>query len=341
MFTSEELKNWLTEKGEPSYRYGQIVQAIFKEGKETFADILTLPKPLRDAVSAQFTLTTLTQKAVVRSKDENCTKFLFLCPDGQMIESVLMEFEDGRYSACISSQVGCALKCAFCATGDFGFRRNLTSLEILEQVWHLQKDLVKRGQRLSNLVFMGMGEPFLNYDEVMRAIAMINHPDMIGLGMRHITISTSGIVPRIYDMAKDLPQANLAVSLHAPTQQLREQIMPIAKKYNIDELFTAIDQYIETTHRRVTYEYLLINGLNDTSELAHTLGKRIKGQLCHVNLIPWNQTNHPTFKPSERSQVFKFARILEEYDVPVTIRVTIGADIDAACGQLANKAETT
>jgi len=340
MFTSEELKSWLIEKGEPAYRYGQIMQAVFKEGKDSFADILTLPKSLRLSLADQFTIGTLTKKAVVRSKEDNCTKLLFACSDGQMIESVLMEFEDGRYSACISSQVGCALKCAFCATGDFGFRRNLSSLEILEQVWHLQRELVLQEKRLSNLVFMGMGEPFLNYDEVVKAVKMINHPDMIGLGMRHITISTSGIVPRILDMAKDVPQANLAVSLHAPTQVLREQIMPIAKKYAIDELFLAIDQYIEQTHRRVTYEYLLINGLNDTVELAHVLGKRIKDQLCHVNLIPWNQTTHPTFKPSERNQIFKFARILEEYGVTVTIRITIGADIDAACGQLANKTET-
>lgn len=339
MFIPEDLKNWLSEKGEPAYRYGQIMQAIFKEGKQSFAEILTLPKDLRGELTAKFMLATMTQKAVMRSEADNCTKLLFACADGQMIEAVLMEFEDGRYSACISSQVGCALKCAFCATGDFGFRRNLTSLEILEQVWWLQLDLLKQGKRLSNLVFMGMGEPLLNYAEVIPAVKMINHPEMIGLGMRHITISTSGIAPAIYDLARDLPQVNLAISLHSPEQSLREKIMPIAKKYKLPELLKAIEVYEDETHRRVTYEYLLINALNDTDALAHLLGKTLKGQNCHVNLIPWNQTNHPTFKPSERSQVFKFARILEDYSIPVTIRVTIGADIDAACGQLANKAE--
>ncbi|MBI4835722.1 MAG: 23S rRNA (adenine(2503)-C(2))-methyltransferase RlmN [Candidatus Abawacabacteria bacterium] len=339
MFVPDQLKEWLITKGQPAYRYQQIMQAIFKEGKQSFAEILTLPKALRTDLENTFSLTTMVRKLVSRSKDNNCTKILFACADGQMVEAVLMEFEDGRYSACISSQVGCALKCSFCATGDFGFKRNLSSLEILEQVWSLQSELTKEGKRISNLVFMGMGEPLLNYDAVIEAVKMINNPDLIGLGMRHITISTSGIAPCIYDLAKDLPQVNLAISLHAPDQTIRAQIMPIAKKYDLKELFAAVDHHIEQTHRRVTYEYLLIDGLNDTEELAHILGKKIKNQLCHVNLIPWNQTTHPTFKPSTRSAIFKFAHILEDYGVPVTIRVTIGSDIDAACGQLANRSQ--
>lgn len=340
MFLPAQLQQWLADNDQPSYRYKQIMQALFSEGKRDFSEILTLPKDLRTSLSRQFTAFVLKEKIAVHSQNEDCTKVLLELPDGEMIESVLMEFEDGRASACVSSQVGCALKCAFCATGDFGFRRQLSSLEIFEQVWWLSSILQTQKRRLSNLVFMGMGEPLLNYDAVVEAIRMINDPDMIGLGMRHITVSTSGIAPQIIKLGRDLPQINLAVSLHAPVQALRERIMPIAKKYHLDELFAAIETHIAETHRRVTYEYLLIDQLNDTDELAHTLGKKIGHQNCHVNLIPWNKTNHPDFKPSSRKQIFKFARILEEYQVPVTIRVTIGADIDAACGQLANKAES-
>jgi len=337
MFFPQDLKNWLEERGEPSYRYKQILQAFFREGKSSFLEILTLPKPLREDLTKEFALFTVQEKITVHSQNNDCTKVLLALPDGEMIEAVLMEFDDGRVSACVSSQVGCALKCTFCATGDFGFRRNLSALEIFEQVWWLSRKLQEKGERLSNLVFMGMGEPLLNYDAVIQATKMINDPDLIGLGMRHITISTSGIAPKIYDLARDLPQVNLAISLHAPTQELREKIMPIAKKYHIDELFAAIEHHIEETHRRVTYEYLLIDGLNDTAELAHVLGKKIRSQNCHVNLIPWNQTTHPTFKPAMKKNIFRFAHILEDYEIPVTIRVTIGADINAACGQLANK----
>ncbi len=339
MFLPHDLQIWLEKKGEPSFRYKQVLQALFREGKESFLEILTLPKALREELVAEFTLFTVKEKIAVHSQNNDCTKVLLALPDAEMVEAVLMEFDDGRVSACVSSQVGCALKCAFCATGDFGFRRNLSTLEIFEQVWWLARKLQKREERLSNLVFMGMGEPLLNYDAVIQSTRMINDPDLIGLGMRHITVSTSGIAPKIYDLARDLPQVNLAVSLHAPTQELREKIMPIAKKYHIDELFAAIEHHIEETHRRVTYEYLLIDGLNDTAELAHTLGKRIREQNCHVNLIPWNQTTHPTFKPAKRKNIFHFAHILEEYGIPVTIRVTIGADINAACGQLANTSE--
>ncbi len=339
MFLPADLHQWLQDNDQPSYRYKQIMQAFFREGKKSFADILTLPKDLRTALAEHFTTFVVQEKIAVHSQNNDCTKTLLSLPDGEMIEAVLMEFEDGRASACVSSQVGCALKCAFCATGDFGFRRQLSSTEIFEQVWWLASKLQAEKRRLSNLVFMGMGEPLLNYDAVVQAIKMINDPDMIGLGMRHITVSTSGIAPQIIQLGRDLPQVNLAISLHAPVQALREKIMPIAKKYPLDELFASIEQHIAETHRRVTYEYLLIDGVNDTDEMAHTLGKKIGRQNCHVNLIPWNKTNHPTFKPSSRKQIFKFAHILEEYGVPVTIRVTIGADIDAACGQLANKAE--
>lgn len=340
MFLPAQLHQWLKDHEQPSYRYKQIMQALFHEGKRSFADILTLPKDVRTSLAEEFTAFTLKEKIAVHSQNNDCTKTLLELADGEMIEAVLMEFEDGRASACVSSQVGCALKCSFCATGDFGFRRQLSSVEIFEQVWWLSCKLQEEKRRLSNLVFMGMGEPLLNYDAVVEAIRMINDPDMIGLGMRHITVSTSGIAPQIIQLGRDLPQINLAVSLHAPVQALREKIMPIAKKYPLDELFASIEAHIEETHRRVTYEYLLIDALNDTDELAHTLGKKISRQNCHVNLIPWNATNHPDFKPSSRKQIFKFARILEEYGVPVTIRVTIGADIDAACGQLANKAES-
>lgn len=339
MFTPQQLQEWLQAREEPSYRYKQIMHALFAEGKRSFSDILTLPKDTREALEKDFSLFTVKEKTSVSSASGDCTKVLLSLADQEMVEAVLMEFEDGRASACVSSQVGCALKCSFCATGDFGFRRNLSRVEIFEQVWWLSQKLQAEKRRLSNLVFMGMGEPLLNYDEVVAAIHMINNPELIGLGMRHITVSTSGIAPKIIQLGTDLPQVNLAVSLHAPEQGLREKIMPIAKKYHLDELFASIQTYLANTNRRVTYEYLLIDGLNDTVELAHMLGKQISKQNCHVNLIPWNQTDHPLFKPSKRAQIFKFARVLEEYFVPVTIRVTIGADIAAACGQLANKAD--
>ncbi len=338
MLATQDLIQKLETKKIPRYRAIQVIHAVCKEGKTSYATITTLPLELQRELETEVPILSLKQVRQVASKDGSTIKTLFELHDGLKIEAVLMHFKDGRHTVCISSQAGCQLGCKFCATGTMRFGRNLTYEEISDQVLFYAQQLHHQDQRISNIVLMGMGEPFMNYDNVLKALRVINDPDGMNIGARNITVSTSGICEGIEKLINEDLQVNLAVSLHAPNQELRKKIMPIANKYSLEQLMTAIKNYQDKTHRRISYEYVMLKGINDSEEVAHQLGKLIQGQLCHVNLIPYNATGIINIEGSIPEQIRKFRDIVKEYGVPVTIRVTLGQDIQAACGQLANKA---
>jgi 23S rRNA (adenine2503-C2)-methyltransferase len=273
-------------------------------------------------------LETTTEK---KSRD-GTVKRLYRLPDGQLIEAVLMPYDDDRRTACISTQAGCAMGCVFCATGQMGFARHLSASEIFEQAARFAADLEAEGERLSNIVLMGMGEPFHNYDQTLEAIHRLHN--QLGIGARHITVSTVGLVPQIRQFADEGIQVKLAISLHAATDEERGALLPVNRRWNLDELMDACRYYIEKTGRRITFEWALIRGENDTPEQAHKLGKLLRGMLCHVNLIPLNPTGGYDGKPSDGEAVDNFIRVLDSYGVSATVRVRRGIDIDAGCGQL-------
>lgn len=336
MFEKQDIAQFLKSHHIPSFRASQILRGVYQEGISDFESMTVLPKPLKKFFSENLPIFSFSVEKEFISHDKSTVKTLFRLSDGKLVEGVLMEFADSRNSVCVSSQVGCGLKCSFCATGTMGFIRNLTVCEIADQVLYFHQYLKKRGERVNHIIFMGMGEPFLNYDEVMKAVRIFNDPQCFGIAARGITLSTSGIIPGIERLSKEKLQVNLAVSLHAPIQELREKLMPIAKAYKLDALMKAIAQYIQRTRRRVSYEYVMLKDINDSAELARKLGSLIRGQLCHVNLIPYNQT-YLGFQNAGKSRIDRFAEIVRSYDIPVTIRVSLGQDIAAACGQLAIK----
>lgn len=338
MISKQAITAYCQEKGIPSYRAKQILHAIYKEGKRNFEEISVLPRELQKSFTRGFPVFSFEVAREVASLNENTVKTLFKLHDGKLIEGVLMRFRDGRNSVCVSSQVGCGLKCAFCATGTMGFLRNLTAEEIADQVLYFDHRLKKNEKnqlcsRVNHVIFMGMGEPFLNYEEVMKSVKILNDPDLLNIAARHITVSTSGIIPCIEKLAQEKIQINLAVSIHAPNQALREKLMPIAKAYKLDALICAIKAYIQKTRRRVSYEYVMLKNINDSEDLAREFAKLIKGQQCHVNLIPYNET-YLGFSNAGKSRINRFREILESFDIPVTVRVSLGQDIAAACGQL-------
>lgn len=328
MIFGQPLIDFLEKNNIPRYRAKQLLNAVYCEGKHNYADIKVLPKNVRDLLEKHFPIFSFVVEKEIVSSDGNVIKTLFKLKDGAEIEGVKMIFKDGRNSVCVSSQVGCGLKCAFCATGALGFKRNLTAEEIVDQVVYFGS--------VTNVVFMGMGEPLLNYDAVMESARIMNDSDYLGLASRRITISTSGIIPGIKRLALESLQVNLAVSLHAPNQALREKLMPIAKSYHLPELMTAIKEYIQKTHRRVSYEYVMLNNINDSVLLAKELAKLLKGQMCHVNLIPYNET-YLGFKNAGQTRINAFAETLKSSNIPVTVRVSLGQSINAACGQLAKR----
>jgi len=331
-----ELKAIFEAQGHPSFRANQLLHDVCQRGVADYKDMSNLPVTLRDYLNENLPILSIEEKQSSVAVDGSVRKVLFRCKkDGKKIEAVLMRFKDGRRTVCVSSQVGCAMGCSFCATGKMGFKRNLTYEEISDQVLYFASDIKSYGETISNVVFMGMGEPFNNYDNVMRAVRFLNDARGLNIGARNITLSTSGVVPGILKLMDDGLQVNLAISLHAPNQELRESMMPVAKKYGLDELMDAVTKYTNKTHRRVSYEYVMIAGVNDDLSLAHQLGNLIEGQLCHVNLIPYNLTDGNKFKRSLNRKMDDFVKILETYRVPTTIRVSLGQDIDAACGQLA------
>lgn len=338
MLEVQELIEKLNLKGIPKFRALQIMQAVHKEGKKTYEEISTLPENLKTYLRQEIPILSLTPIRTLISKNHETEKVLFLTRDDLKIEAVLMHFRDNRHSVCVSSQVGCQLGCKFCATGKMKFGRNLNYEEIADQVLYFSQKLQENKQRISNIVYMGMGEPFLNYDNVLKSVKVINNTHGLGIGARNITISTSGICEGIEKLANEKIQVNLAVSLHAPNQELREKIMPIAKKYSLEKLMKAIQSYLQHTKRRVSYEYVMLKGINDSTLEANQLVELIKDQLCHINLIPYNATGIEGMKGSDKKNIFAFRNIIKKAGIPITVRVTLGQDIDAACGQLANKA---
>lgn len=340
MIALKELKKVLNLSGIPSYRASQVFNAVYKKGESQYENMHVLPEYVRDFLKENVPVFSFKVTDEKTSRDGSATKTLVEFKDQSAVEAVLLRFEDGRNTVCVSSQVGCALNCAFCATGKMNFKRNLTSEEITDQVLYFQHKLFKSDERVDHIVFMGMGEPFNNYDSVSEAVGILNDPVTFNIGKRNITVSTAGIIEGIRKIAIDHPQVNLAVSLHAPTQQLREKLMPIAKKYFIGDLIDACGDYIKKTHRRVTYEYIALKNINDTEQHAHQLANLIRGQLCHVNLIKYNKIGRSKFSPSTPERIKAFEEILKINQIPSTVRVSLGRDIDGACGQLAGKNKT-
>ena len=320
---------------EPRYRLAQAKKAIFQDLIESWQQTTVLPLSLRKELDEKCPIKT--SKETFISKDKNTLKVLLTLEDGLKIEAVLMGHKDKRNTVCVSSQVGCPLGCSFCATGKMGFERNLKSWEIIEQVLLFARYLKKDKKKVSNIVFMGMGEPFLNYQNVMEAIKILNDKDGFNLGARHFSISTVGITEGggIEELSKEKLQINLAVSLHAPNNELRSRLMPINKKYPIQKVLDAVDNYIKKTRRRVMFEYIMIEGLNDTEEEAKALAGLMKRPLYFVNLISYNPTG--TFTPSSPERIKKFKEILKKEAIAVTQRYRFGQDIEGACGQLAAK----
>jgi 23S rRNA (adenine2503-C2)-methyltransferase len=337
MKSLEELRRTLPQIGIPAYRANQIIHAVYKEGKNSYEEITVIPGNLKTQLSSLIPVFSVQPVDEKVSKNEDTIKVLFQLKDEERIEAVLMRFKDGRNTVCISCQVGCPMNCLFCATGKAGFKRNLTYEEITDQALYFEQQMLKKGERVDHVVFMGMGEPMLNYEEVSKAIKIFNDPTAFNIGFRHLTVSTSGIIPGIKALTKDFPQINLAVSLHAANDTLRKKIMPVAKTYPLNDLMSACDEYTQTTHRRITYEYIMLKDINDSDSDAGELAKLLDGQLCHVNLIPFNETNSKGLRASTKQRIDTFFKILEINHIPVTVRVSMGKDIDAACGQLAGK----
>lgn len=337
MLSTEDLIQKFAEKKIPRFRALQVIHAICKEGKSDYDLITTLPAGLKENLKAELPIFCMKLVRSMRSKDGSTEKALFELHDGLKVEAVLMRYEDARNTVCVSSQAGCQLGCTFCATGTMKFGRNLTYEEIADQMLFFNQKLHIEGKHVTNVVFMGMGEPFMNYDQVMKAVHVMHDPEGLDLGARNITLSTSGICEGIEKLTEEDLPVNLAVSLHAPNQTLRQKIMPIARKYSLEQLMAAIKNYLEVTRRRVSYEYVMLKGINDGEKEAYELADLIKGQLCHVNLIPYNATDIKGIEGSQKSNIRRFCDILLEKRIAATIRVTLGQDIAAACGQLANK----
>ncbi len=329
--TLDALSDLLVEWGEPRFRAKQIWEWLYTNPVASFESMTNIPKALRDRLAGYAVLGGLALDAEQESRD-GTIKRLYRLHDGQLIESVLMEYDDERRTACISTQAGCAMGCVFCATGQMGFARHLTADEIFEQALMFARDLEARGERLSNVVLMGMGEPFHNYDASVAAIRRLMSD--LGIGARHITVSTVGLVPAIRQFADEGLQVKLAVSLHAATDHERSALLPVGKKYPLKELIDACYYYVEKTKRRMSFEWTLIQGENDTPEQAHTLGRLLNGLHCHVNVIPLNPTTGFAGAPSALGRIETFIQVLAEYGIMATIRIRRGIDIDAGCGQL-------
>jgi len=336
----DELQSVCENWGEPAYRAKQIWEGLYKLYFSDPGMFSNLPKSLRVKLGTTYQFTDLNPEMILQSDDRNTEKTLFRLNDGRAIEAVLMQY-DNRRTVCISSQSGCAMGCVFCATGQMGYYRNLTSGEIVAQILYYQRRLSLNSEKITNVVIMGMGEPLHNYDATMAAIDRMNDKDGSNFGARRFTISTVGLIPGIRRFTNERRQVNLAVSLHAIDDDLRTSMLPINKKYSLAELLPACWAYTETTSRRITFEWALINGVNDTAVQAHKLGKQLKGRLCHVNVIPLNPTQQYQGSPSTKSTARDFQRILSGYGISCTIRIRRGIDIQAGCGQLAIKHSST
>ena len=328
--TLEELKKTVEALGEKPFRAKQLYEWMHVKLAESYEEMTNLSKTFREKLRGSCTLTTLTALEVQTSQIDGTQKYLFALHDGNVVESVLMRYKHGN-SVCISSQVGCKMGCRFCASTIGGWNRNLTPAEMLEQIYRIQKN---SGERVSNVVVMGTGEPLDNYDTLLRFIHMISDENGLHISQRNLTVSTCGIVPKMEALAEEKLQITLALSLHASSQEKREALMPIAKKYTITQVLDACRNYYEKTGRRITFEYALVGGENDSQEDARRLAQLIKGLNCHVNLIPVNPIKERSYVRSDKKVIENFQNKLEKYQINVTIRREMGRDIEGACGQL-------
>ncbi len=329
-FTMDELKDEIKNMGLPAFRANQIYDWIHKKGAVSFDEMTNLSKQLISELNDNFVIFACTIEKKLVSRYDETVKYLFALNDGEYLECVVMKYKYG-YTICVSTQVGCKMGCAFCASGIGGFKRHLRPSEILGQIYAAQRDL---GIRISRIVLMGMGEPLDNFDNVMKFLTLVSDENGLNIGMRHISLSTSGIVPRIYDLLERDLQLTLSVSLHAPNNEIRSTIMPVNKSWGIDELLNACKIYGDKTSRRISFEYAMMKGVNDSPECAFELSKRLKGILCHINLIPANEVPEKGHERSSDDSINKFKEILETAGYAVTVRRTLGSDINASCGQL-------
>ena len=329
----KDLEEYFISHQDKKFRATQIYDWLYRKNVTSFDDMTNLKKDVIELLKTDFYLRTLELKKVER--DTLVNKYLFYLQDGEKIEAVLMRHDYGN-SICISTQVGCNMGCKFCESGRLKKVRNLTAGEMVEQILKVQEDI---GERISHVVLMGIGEPFDNYQEVTKLIEIINHDLGLAIGARHITVSTCGLIPKIKEFMNFPYQVNLAISLHAPTDELRRQIMPIAKAYPLKELMKVIREYLEKTNRRVTFEYILLDGINDSKECAEKLAKLVQGMNCYVNLIPYNETENIGYKRSKEETIRNFYDILKKNHTSVTKRKEFGSKISAACGQLRSKKE--
>lgn len=327
-----ELISYLAELGQPKFRATQLFGWL-QSGAEDFDDMTNIPKPLRETLKENCYIANVTIAQRFESRIDGTVKYLYRLYDGEYIESVLMKYEHG-YTVCISTQVGCRMGCSFCASGLCGLKRNLTASEMLAQIMTAAKD---NGIRVSNVVMMGMGEPLDNFDNSVRFLELVSHEKGLGIGLRHISLSTSGVVSGIEKLKEYNFPITLSISLHAPDDEIRSSMMKVNKKWNIDALLKACKDYQKVTTRRISFEYALIEGVNDSEYCADLLAKRLKGIMCHVNLIPANPVKENSFKKPDKNRIHKFRELLESRGINATVRRTLGADIDASCGQLRSR----
>ncbi len=330
--TLAEMTDALRALGQPAFRGGQVYTWLHR-GARSFDEMTNLSKELRRTLAEQFEITAPTVARKQMSKEDGTIKYLWRLADGNCVETVLMRYHHGN-SVCISSEVGCAMGCAFCASTRGGLVRRLTPAEMLDQVLFTQID---SGLEISNIVLMGIGEPLDNYETVLRFLELVNSKEGLNIGLRHISLSTCGIVPGIDALAQEQLQLTLSVSLHAPDDETRTKIMPVNRRYPVAELLDACRRYFDRTGRRISFEYAMIDGVNDSPAQAKLLAQYLRGMAAHVNLIPLNYVEESSLKPSPRQTIAAFQKLLEERGVTVTVRRTLGSDIDASCGQLRRK----
>jgi 23S rRNA (adenine2503-C2)-methyltransferase len=341
--TTADMRQWVLDHGLPAFRASQIGHGLFRQLSPTLAELSDLPQVLRQELAREASFVLAEVEREVSDAPSRTTKTLFKLVDGALVESVLMGYEGldshRRHTVCLSSQVGCALGCSFCATGLMGWARDLSAAEMVEQVLYYARLLREFDERVTNIVYMGMGEPFLNFDAMWQSVKVLTDPAGFNLGARHITLSTSGVVPGILRLAEEESQVGLAVSLHSADDDLRTRLVPLNKRYPVREVIAACRHYIARTHRRVSFEYTLLAGVNDGEEQAYSLARLLRGMICHVNVIPWNRVEGMPYQPSSPEAIAAFRDCLVSQGIASTVRDTRGSRISAACGQLRTASE--
>lgn len=331
----QELAEEVKALGLPKFRTDQIYSWLFEKGVRDFSEMSNLSKDLRQALDERFVIRNCTIDTKLCSKLDETVKYLFELGKGEFVECVVMKYKYG-YSICVSTQLGCKMGCKFCASAIGGFKRHLTASEILSEIYTAQSDL---GIKISHIVLMGTGEPLDNYDNVMRFLELVTDEKGLNISMRHISLSTCGVVPKIYELAEKKLGLTLSISLHAPNDKIRSQTMPVNSKWNIEELLAACRYYTKVTSRRISFEYAMIDSFNDSVECAEELASRLSGMLCHINLIPVNNVRENNYERSNEKNIKRFISVLERHGLTVTVRRTLGSDINASCGQLRAKKE--